>query len=210
MPVLMGVENEELATRPSLLGRICDLDDAISWEEFFRLYHGPVFRFARKAGLSEADAEEVAADVFQNVAKNIAGFRSDPERGTFKSWLFRQARWRIDDQFRRLGRQPPRVEQRDQSDTRTGMMERLPANPPDDVLWDADWREQLMELALARIASEVPPKHFQAFQLYHAQGWKPLRIAKELKISPATVYVIRHRIKKLLKGKIERLQKDLG
>src|SRR4051812_4243935 len=83
------------ATRPSLLQRIGNPDDAKGWAEFYGLYRKLVFGFAMRFGLSRADAEEVTQDVFSEVAQNITKFESNPERGTFRGWLLNLTRWRV-------------------------------------------------------------------------------------------------------------------
>jgi hypothetical protein len=42
------------------------------------------------------------------------------------------------------------------------------------------------------------------------QQWPALRVAAELRINPASVYVIGHRLTKQLKAEVEKLQKQLG
>ena len=48
------------------------------------------------------------------------------------------------------------------------------------------------------------------FDLYVLQHWPVLRVAKELNINPASVYVIGHRLTKQLKAEVAKLQKQLG
>ena len=88
-----------LLTRPSLIYRVREWQDRASWEEFDRLYRRLVYGRARRAGLSHADAQDVAQDVFRRVAETIKDFDLDPERGSFRGWLMKLTHWRIADKF---------------------------------------------------------------------------------------------------------------
>ncbi|MBM3834649.1 MAG: sigma-70 family RNA polymerase sigma factor [Verrucomicrobia bacterium] len=60
-----------------------------------------IYSVARKAGLSEAEAQDVVQDTVLSVAKKIGAFRSDPAAGSFKAWLLQLTRWRILNQVKR-------------------------------------------------------------------------------------------------------------
>lgn len=198
-----------LLTRASLLFRLRDWEDAASWEEFYRLYRKLVYGLARRSGLSHAEAEDVVQDVFKRVAETIKDFEADPKRGSFRGWLMNLTRWRIADKFR--ARPPESAAARDSRDDATGTMERLPdpaAN--DDAVWESEWQQNVLEAALSRLARRVPAKHFQAFELYARQQWPVLRVARELGLNPAAVYLINHRLTKQLKTEVARLQTQLG
>src|SRR5215468_2621755 len=100
--------DSSLATRQSLLSRLRDLDDRDSWQTFFDLYWRLLYNVARRAGLDDADAQDVVQDAVMAIAREIPEFQYNPERGTFKQWLFRILRRRIADHFRKLYRQPAR------------------------------------------------------------------------------------------------------
>src|SRR2546422_749574 len=101
----MQTETESsLATRPSLLARLKDWSQQTAWREFDHDYAPLLRNVARKAGLTEAEADEVAQETLIAVAKKIGEFKHAGQRGSFRAWLFQQARWRIADQFRARAR----------------------------------------------------------------------------------------------------------
>src|SRR5512134_2358630 len=91
--------DEVIPTRASLLGRLKDLGDDISWREFHQAYRGLIFSVARRAGLSQIEADEVVQDTLISVAKKMPGFTYDPAKDSFKGWLLTVTRWRIRDQL---------------------------------------------------------------------------------------------------------------
>lgn len=202
-----------LQTRPTLLFRIQEWGDSASWEEFHRLYRRLVYGRARRAGLDHADAEDVAQDVFKRVAETIKDFDTNPERGSFRGWLMKLTHWRISDRLESRGKLPahsPSPFQPDAASARTGTLERLPSPEQDEDDWDREWRQHVLAMALERLARQVKPKHFQVFELYARQGWPVLKVSSELGINPASVYVIGHRLTKLLKAEVEKLKAQVG
>src|SRR5437016_2589691 len=95
-----GVARSELIpTRKSLLSRLKNWDDRESWNDFFNTYWKLIFFTAQKAGLTEAESQDVVQETVIGVCRKISEFKYDPKVGTFKSWLLRLTFWRIRDQF---------------------------------------------------------------------------------------------------------------
>src|SRR5512145_1837920 len=95
--------NEFLPTRHSLLARLKDWEDQTSWREFFDTYWKLIYAVARKAGLSESEAQDAVQETVLTVAKKVADFKAQPD-GSFKGWLLQITRRRIADQFEKRQR----------------------------------------------------------------------------------------------------------
>ncbi len=198
--------DDSLATRPSLLGRLKNWEDAKSWDEFSQIYSRLIRAVALKAGLSECEAKDVEQETLLCVAKTIHEFESNPERGTFKSWLLNLTRWRIADQFRRRGLAAASASSSDDTATGTATLERLPGPDNLDAEWEIEWKRNLMETALARVGRRVQPKHLQIFDLYAMRRWPAGKVARELGVTRVQVYLVNHRLTKLMKREVEYLQ----
>jgi len=200
---------DSIATRASLLGRLKNWDDAASWEDFTQTYWRLIYGVARQAGLSDEEARDVVQETLLGVAKNIHEFESSPERGSFKNWLLNITRWRVADCFRN---RPPVQESRPPSSDaadRTATVERVPAPAELDAFWEAEWKKNVFETAVARICQRVKPKHAQIFDLYTVRHWPAAKVAGELGVSIIQVYLVNHRLTKLLKAEVAYIRKKL-
>jgi RNA polymerase sigma factor (sigma-70 family) len=146
------------------------------------------------------------------VAETIRDFDLNPDRGSFRGWLMKLTQWRIADKFE--SRAPSSIAavsaSRDDTAPRTATIERVPAPVDDEDEWDREWEQHVLAAAVDRLARQVKPRHFQVFDLYVRQEWPVLRVATELGVNPASIYVISHRLTKQLKAEVEKLRKQFG
>ena len=201
-------KSDSLATHASLLERLKQLEDQGSWQEFYTTYRKLIFSFAVKHGLTGTEAEEVVQETVITVARNLPEFRYDPERCSFKTWLFTLSLWRIQDQLRKRHPEENSMHRKPGDTDRTSTVERLPGPEGErlSALWEEEWKQDLLERALERVKAQLPEKPFQIFDLYALQGWPALEVARSLGVSLGRVYVTKHRIAALLKKEIKRLQ----
>jgi len=206
----MGESSDDsIPTRASLLGRLKNWDDQASWEDFAQTYSKLIRGFAIQSGLSEGEAKEVEQETLLCVAKTIHQFESNPERGTFKAWLLKLTRWRIADQFRKRPPEFARMAASPRLSEDTPTIEKIPADPGQDALWDAEWRKHILETAIARAGRRVNPKHYQVFDLYAVRKWPAAKVAKEMGVAVVQVYLINHRLLKLVRKEVEYLESKL-
>ncbi len=86
-------------TRPTMFERLRDLGDVEAWRSFQDTYFDLLVRYARRAGLSHVDAEDLAQGVLAAFVRVIPSFRYDQAKGRFRSYLGRCmshaiARWK--------------------------------------------------------------------------------------------------------------------
>jgi RNA polymerase sigma factor (sigma-70 family) len=200
-------EAEFIPTRQSLLSRLKDWNDHESWRDFFDTYWRLIYRMARRAGLSDAEGQDVVQETMLSVAKAMPGFKYDPALGSFKTWLNKLTHWRIADQFRK--RRPAETHAtRAPDDTRgTSALERVadPQGSALDGVWNDEWQRNLLDVALSRVKRQVDPKHYQMFDFYVLQQWPVKKVARTLQVSAGRVYLAKHRISALLNKEVRRL-----
>jgi RNA polymerase sigma-70 factor (ECF subfamily) len=197
-----------IATRRSLVERLADWGDQPRWQEFFDTYWKLIHSAARKSGLTDAEAQEVVQETVITVAKNIDKLKYDPAIGSFQGWLLQITRWRIADQFRK--REPGNAKRPRSTDDRlTATIERVPDSRIVDLdaVWEASWKENLFDAAVARVKKIIEPKQFQIFDCYVRKEWPAQKVAERLGVSVGQVYLARHRVGTLLKKEIRALDK---
>ena len=206
---LTSAPDELIPTRQSLLSRLKDLDDQESWRTFFETYWKLIYSTAMRAGLSDAEAQDVVQETISSVLKTLPEFRYSTEKGSFKSWLLNLTRWRIVDQLRKRQKGIAALPGNATS-TSTAPIERIadPAGVALDAAWDQEWESNLMEAALERVKRKVDPKQYQLFDLYVVKGWPVAKVAEVLGASRSNIYIIKHRISNLIKKEIARLHEN--
>lgn len=203
-----GQPDDSLRTRSSLLRRVTGLD-ADSWEEFYLRYRPMILALALRSGLTPAEADEVVQDVFTRLLGLLPQFDPDKMKGSFRSWLLGQARWRIGDKFRERRHAAPAADG-EATGTGTSPAEGEPTESELERLWDDEWQRYLLTNALRQVQERVSARHFQIFDLYYQQHWSVPRIALELGVNPVTVYVVTHRLTKQLQREVAKLREELG
>jgi len=198
-----------IPTRESLLSRLKNWDDQESWRDFFDTYWRLIFNLARKAGLSDAEAQDIVQETVLSVARNIEGFRYDPAVCTFKSWMLQITRWRIANQKKKRQREENRVQNPIDTSDETAAIERIgdPAGFDLESIWDEEWKKNLLRAALERVRRRIDPEQFQIFDLHCVEQWPVSKVTSTLGVSAARVYLVKHRVGGLLKKELSRLER---
>lgn len=196
-------------THESLLVRLQDWDDHAGWREFFETYWNLIYSTARRAGLADAESQDVVQETILHIAHELRDGRYDRNKGSFRHYLFTAATWKIRAHFKQSRRQRRGELVRSDLDTGTDPLAKVP-DPNGDALetiWEEEWTARLQESALARLKRRVRPLHFQIFESVTIGGRDPGEVAREFGVSRTTVYVIRLRLTRLLKQDIDGIRK---
>jgi RNA polymerase sigma-70 factor (ECF subfamily) len=201
-----------LPTRSSLLSRLKNASDAVSWQSFVDNYGRLIFQVCLRAGLQRQEAEDVVQETVAAVAKQMPKFAYDRSKGSFKGWLARVTRNHIADFLTKKNREAARrVELSEaRAENIAGAAEIMAGTSHDmDAVWESEWRQHLMDRALKRVQETVSARSIQIFQLSTVQGWSIDEIAASLCISRPRIYLARHRVGRLVKREIEALRREL-
>ena len=208
---MSSLRPDPLATRASLLARLKDWDDQASWREFHGTYGRLIQNFALKQGVPEDGVKDIVQETLLSVAKAIREFQYDPAKCSFKSWLLGVTRHRIADHFRRHPRERDARNASPASTTRTATVERIPdphSLAPQDV-WEEEWKNNVVELALEKLKAQVSTKHFQIFYLHVIKQQPTAKAAKALGVSVGQVYLVKHRLKSAFEKSVRKLEREL-
>jgi RNA polymerase sigma factor (sigma-70 family) len=204
-------KDDLLPTRNSLLGRLKDWGDQASWQDFFNNYWRLIYGVAIKAGLSDAEAQDVVQETVIAVARKIKDFEVGSEHGSFKAWLLNLTRWRITDQFRKRPKLAAPREPATGTSTRTSTADRIPdpASLDLDAVWNQEWEQSLAETAMRKVQQQVSASQYQMFQLHVMKEWPARQVARKLGVKLSQVYFAKYRITRLMKKEVKRLEAEL-
>lgn len=194
-----------LATRRSLVERLTNWQDQQHWQEFFETYWRLIYGVARKSGLTDSESQDVVQETVITVAKNITKY--EREAGSFRGWLLHITRWRIADQFRK--RAPATAQHKTRGGTRgTATIDRIPDNFDLDATWEAEWQRHVFQAAMERLKRKVDAKHYQIFDCLAVKQWPAAKVASNLGVGIAQVYLVKHRLSAQLKREVAALEKQ--
>ncbi|MEZ5966251.1 MAG: sigma-70 family RNA polymerase sigma factor [Planctomycetota bacterium] len=206
-------------TRRSLLLQLRQRSDD-AWHRFLEVYEQAIYRSCRARGLQHADACDVTQEVLTAVDQRLAqtgsqAWDEDPERGSFRGWLFRVARniavRRIDERARQaaVGSGDSRV---------AAVLAEVPASrDAQDTAFGLEYRRALMRWASEQVRPHVADSSWQAFWRTAILGQRPEDVAAQLGMSMGSVYTAKcrvfARIRKVIAGldthELERFQLDV-
>ncbi len=203
--VIISTMPDALQTRASLLARLGDAKDRAAWQQFVELYGGLIYRFVRQRGLQDADAADLTQEVFLAVAEVAGNWHYDPERGTFRGWLFGITRNKL---ARYLRRRYAQAVGSGDSNAQARLAEEPSPEPDAEALWEEEYRQQLFHVAAERIRDRFAPATWQAFWQTAVEGKSAADVGRELGMSVGAVYVARSRVLARLTQEVQQLQQE--
>jgi RNA polymerase sigma-70 factor (ECF subfamily) len=183
-------------TRASLIVRLRDDADQAAWREFVEIYRPVVFRLARRRGLQDADADDLAQQVLAAVAGAVGRWEPDPARGRFRAWLNRIAHNQIINALTR--RAPDRAAGGDAD----RLADQAAPQGPDSELLRTEYRREVFQWAARQVRGEFRADTWQAFWQTAVDGRPVTVVAAELGKGPGAVYTARGRVMRRLREKI--------
>ena len=187
-------------TRPTLLVRLRGARDEEAWRQFVELYAPAVFRMCRRRGLQEADAADVAQEVLRSVSAGPLQY--DPERGSFRSWLYGIVRNKVYDFLQHRSRHPAGTGD-------SGMLEllqRVPDAEEEAQRWEQEYQRQLFSVAAERVRAVVDDSTWQAFWQTAIDGRSGREVAQSLGMSEGSVYVAKSRVVARIKKHVNEIE----
>jgi RNA polymerase sigma factor (sigma-70 family) len=191
------------STRPSLLLRIRDPQDAEAWQIFVGVYGRLVYRHGRAKGLHHEDAEEVTQIVFAQVSQAIRSFDYRPELGRFRDWLGTLTRHEIQRFLKKRAHKT-----RGQGDQAAqGILDEVEARE-EDTAWAEAFHAHVLAAALARCRPHYTDQTWRAFELVWLEKRPAAQVAQELNCRIDKVYVAKSRVLDRLEQEVRELAED--
>ena len=78
-----------------------------------------------------------------------------------------------------------------------------------DSLWDTEWKQNLIAVAVDRVKKQVTPKEFQVFDLCTNKEWPAARVAHALHLFRPKVYYLNKKVLRLMEQELSRLKDEV-
>jgi RNA polymerase sigma-70 factor (ECF subfamily) len=190
-------------TSASLLVRIRDGRDVEAWRQFVQVYSPVVYGFVRKRGLQDADAADLMQEVLRSVTTAAGRLEYDPARGGFRAWLYTVTRNKL---YSFLNSRRHHVQGTGDSDAQRRLLE----EPEKDhaPLWDQEYDRSVFNWAAERVRGSFQDRTWQAFWRTAVEGHDPVAVARDLGLSPGSVYVAKSRVLSRLREQVQQLEAE--
>lgn len=187
-------------TTTALLEGLTDVANTTAWREFDERYRPILMGFARRMGLEDADAADMAQEALLRFLQAYREGQYDRSRGRLRSWLTGIARNCLRDMRRRADR---RRERRGLS-----AIETLPSDDKMDAAWDVECERAVLRRGLdeLRTTTSTDERTIQAFERLMLDNRAPADVAREMSITLNDVYLAKHRCLKRLREIVRRLE----
>jgi RNA polymerase sigma factor (sigma-70 family) len=192
-------------TRITLLARLKDGADVDAWKEFVQLYGPVVYGFARRRGLQDADAADLMQEVLRSVARNAVKMEYDPNKGTFRGWIYTVTRNKI---YNFLSAQKNRPRAAGDSSSQERLNAIADPHAESDADWELEYQRRLSAKAMDRVKHEFHANTWKAFWGTAVEGRSALEVGSELAMSAGAVYVAKSRVLTRLREEVQRLQAE--
>ena len=193
-------------TRPSLILRVRDPNDADAWNQFATLYRPVILRLAHRKGIQAADAEDLAQQVLLSVAGAIERWKPDQQRARFRTWLQTIVRNAI---LNAVQRRSPDQAIGGDSDAERFENNQTARTDDEETLRD-EYRRELFQQAAQQIHSEFAEETWDSFWKTAVQGIDIETLSAQSGRTRGSIYASRSRVMKRLREAIEELEQQYG
>ena len=175
-------------TTTALLEGLFDPANELVWLEFDQRYRPIVVAFARKLGLSDADAADVAQETLTQFVKEYGAGKYDRSRSRLRSWLIGIAKYRVAGVYRKRA---SKREARGQSAI-------VDMTDEDGLVgvWEAERRAVILREAMTQLRdkTKTDERTITAFEMHVVNQMPVAAVAEELGISVQDVYLAKSRV----------------
>ncbi|MCW1912044.1 RNA polymerase sigma factor [Luteolibacter sp. GHJ8] len=202
-------------TRWSIVGAAAGDDDTLAREglaALFETYWAPLYRYVRRLGQREQDAEDLVQGFFASLLEGRGLRLADPQRGRFRAFMLASLKHYMANEWRREHRQKrggfAQHLSIDWKDAETG----LSLDPADerspDKLYDREWAMALLDKVLDELAAEEEDfGRWKPFLSVSSGSIRYAEIAEEFGMTEGAARVAVHRLRKRYR---HRLREEIG
>jgi RNA polymerase sigma-70 factor (ECF subfamily) len=186
-------------TSESLLFRLQQRDDSpdqSAWHQFVTIYTPLIFYWARKTGMTQADASDLVQDVLTHVFQKLPAFKYDASQ-SFRGWLRTVT---LNKYRERLRRKSSAMQYATDS-----VLEQMQPVEVAESTWDIDYARLLVARTMELVKDDFVDDLWQALRMVMQNEITVEEAATATGISSWTIYSARSRLMKRLREELEGL-----
>jgi RNA polymerase sigma-70 factor (ECF subfamily) len=187
-----------METSVSLLERLADRPTDDDWRRLVDLYQPLLRAWMGRAGVADADADDLIQEVLLVVFRDVGGFERR-SAGSFRSWLRTILAHRLQNFFRSRRHHPVATGD-------SAFVERLNqlASPDSELSreWDRQHDRHVAGKIMQRVEGDVEPPTWRAFRRQVIDGVSAAEVAAELGLSRNAVLLAKSRVLKRLRAEL--------
>lgn len=189
-------------TRHTLLARACDVGNEHAWSEFVQNYRRFILYILVEIGVAPDDVEDITQQILLALTRDLP--RYDRTRARFRTWLSVVIRNAALVHFKKQKSQRVRLEV-----LKVDPSISPPTPEPEiDQLIETEWSTYIANLAMDRVREVFQGEAIRVFEL-SLDGHSAATIAEQTKLSIASVYTLKKRVKKRLYLEIRAVAAEL-
>lgn len=185
-----------LETRKSLIVRLKNEQNSSAWREFVCAYEGFLNRLVRRQGVPERHVPDVTQQILLTIAKSIEGWSEDGNSASFRRWLGTVSRNVV---IRFMTRERKQAGGVGGSDL-VAVLQDVEDRPDEQQI--RQYQHELIVWAAEQVRHEFLDSSWRAFWRTVIDGEPVDVVARELEVSPGSIYMSRSRIMAKIRTKI--------
>ncbi len=170
--------SEEQESDELLMARVAFQEPA-AFEQLYDRYSRILFGYILKITEDQALAEEVLQESFWRVWRCARSFA--PQRGSFRSWVFRIAHNEAINALRRQGSGSARAWLSLEADGKTGLPMGI------NTIFEATW-QRIQSQRVRQAMRGLPPEQLRVIELAYFRGWTRQEIARATMCPLGTIH----------------------
>ena len=187
-------------TRQTLLQKIKDVQNEDSWNEFVEIYRPYIYVIIKNLGVRTDEIEDHVQSTLVICWQKLPNFNYEPDKGRFRYWLSRIAKYTVSNHIRKFSR-------RSELDEKLEIPTVL--SPEVEEISDREWKVFISKMAWNNIKEDLTENARLSFEAL-MEGESFESISERLNMPKNTISVNKKRIEPKMIKEIQRLQRELG
>ena len=191
-----------METRKSLIVRLRNAQDELDWREFVCVYEGFLNQLVRRQGVPERHVPDVMQQILMAIARSIDGWTDDGRKGSFRRWVSTVSRNIV---IRFMSRERAQAGAVGGSDL-LAVLNNVADKP--DSQHAQQYEHELIVWAAEQVRREFQETSWRAFRATIIGGRAVDDVARELGVSPGSIYMSRSRIMARIRERVAEVGED--